>query len=303
MSNTRQNAAADVQLMNDLQDKLDFAMFEQEEMDPEKVREILAEMESMDPEADTVKAEFDKDLVWKKIQEQCREEIAEESTISLEEVSVEASEKKRRVKRTASAGKSAKVRRIALSAATIIIALFVGANIGTYATEKKGVIELVKEMGNGTSFWVTGDAMSMEFEEKNGVYYSWNEVPNEYKQFIIIPHGLPYDMKLYDVKVIQKSTHDEIITRYVDDDLKKDFNIHITYYQSEEFSFANMMYDGAYDISEQKQIEDIILNYYFANETEVIAQFTQGRCIYTINGTMDKELFTKIVENTIERTF
>ena len=306
MSNTSDKSAGTKQMMDNLQNELDFAVFEQEEMDADKVREILNKMENIDPEADKVKAEFDKDLVWKKIQEQCREELAEESAIDFEGAKAGLSKKTGKDgsgKTSARKKNSGKVRRITLTAATIVVAVFVGANIGTYATEKKNVIEYMQDLQNGTSFWVTGDVPSMEVEKDKEVYYSWNDVPNEYKEYLVIPQGLPEDMGLYDIKVTKKETHDEIVTRYIDEDVKKDFSIQITIYQNKEFSFANLMYDDKYESLEQKMIGNINVSYFFIEESEIVAQFINKNCVYTFGGSLNSEMMQDIVEETVDSNF
>lgn len=301
MSDGKNNSAGTKKMMDDLQDKLDFAMYEQEEMDPEKVKEILAQMEKIDPEAERVKAEFNKDRVWEEIKAQCNAELAKESMPDADRV--KAGMVGARKRKSVASAKSGKVRKFALVAATIVFAVFLGANIGTYATEKKNVIEYMQDLSNGTSFWVTGDAPSMEFEKGEEIYYSWNDVPNEYKEFLIIPQGLPDDMGLYDIKIIKREIFQDIIMKYIDDDAKSDFLICIAAYQNEELSFANLKYDGEYEYTKQKIIEGTNLNYYFANENEVVAQFAHGKCVYTINGKMDTEMMMEIVEQTIENAF
>lgn len=312
MSNMKDKSAETKQMMDNLQDELDFAVFEQEEMDPEKVREILAKMESIDPEADEVKSEFDKDLVWKRIQEQCKAEMEEEFATekNIAEFSGAAGNKEKKGAGKSNSGKSksvkgnsGKIRRIALTAATIVIAVFVGANIGTYATEKKSVIEYVQDLGNGMEIFVSDDVSNMEVKQETEVYYSWNDVPNEYKEFLVIPQGLPEDMGLYDIKVLSKEVVDELIIRYIDADAKNDFTIQITVYQNEEISFANLIYDDDYELLEQRMLKDVNISYYSINETGIVAQFIYGKCLYTFSGTLDSEPIKKIVEKTIESNF
>jgi len=181
MSNIKKNATETKRMLDDLQDQLDRVVFEQNEVDPDKVKEILNKMDSISP--DESKDDFDKELLWGKIMEECREEFAEENPVSFSDAKEgkAVSENEASKAEKSKEGNSSKIRKAALTAATLIIAVFFGANLGTYATERKSVIQYVQDLKNGTSFWVTGDAASMDFEGETEVYYSWNDVPNAYK--------------------------------------------------------------------------------------------------------------------------
>lgn len=58
------------EMMNELHNQLDIAALEQEEMDVDKVREILDKMDSLSP--DGMKNTFDKEKLWDRIVEECR---------------------------------------------------------------------------------------------------------------------------------------------------------------------------------------------------------------------------------------
>lgn len=58
------------EMMNELYNQLDIAALEQEEMDVDKVREILDKMDSLSP--DGMKNTFDKEKLWDRIVEECR---------------------------------------------------------------------------------------------------------------------------------------------------------------------------------------------------------------------------------------
>lgn len=274
--------------MNELQDQLDIAVFEQEEMDVDKVKSILAEMENYTP--DEEKKTFDKEQLWKRIEEQSREEFAEEQMIEFDRIKAGKSGEKSK----ANVGRA---RRIALTAATIVLAVFVGANIGTYATEKKNVFEYVSDLRNGTSFWITGDAPGMELEEEIEVYYSWNDVPNEYKEFLVIPQGLPEDMELYDIEIRKRETFEGASIRYIDDRAIADFTIIITNNHNKEFTFANSLYEERYVLNRKENINNIDVYFYDETEDEIIVQFIYKDCIYTLGGTI--EILSDIVEETV----
>ena len=304
MSNIKKNATETKRMLDDLQDQLDRVVFEQNEVDPDKVKEILNKMDSISP--DESKDDFDKELLWGKIMEECREEFAEENPVSFSDAKEgkAVSENEASKAEKSKEGNSSKIRKAALTAATLIIAVFLGANLGTYATERKSVIQYVQDLKNGTSFWVMGDAASMEFETVEECYFSWNEVPEEYKGFLLIPENIPDYMQLYDIKIQKKKTLTEAIIRYIDAEAKKDFTIRIASYGNEDkFTFANLSYEDRYELLEEKRIGDYTLNYYIDESNETVAQLIKEKCIYTFSGTLGKELMQAIVEKTIESNF
>lgn len=281
----------DKKIMDELQAQLDIAVFEQEEMDADKVKEILEKMENISSDED--KKSFDKELLWKKIEEQSREEFAEEQMAEFDRIREDKS-----VKKSKTHGKPATT--IALTAVTIAIAIFIGANIGTYATEKKSVFEYVGELSNGTSFWVTGDTPNMDVEKEQTIFYSWNDVPNEYKEFLVIPRGLPEDMGLYDIKINENNTVKEVGIRYISGDGKQDFCILVKANMNEEFTIGNLMYEDKYTSMSEQQIDGVVVNIYCDMNDEIVAQYIYNNNIYTVSSTLDVNVIISVIEQMIE---
>lgn len=88
-------------------------------------------------------------------------------------------------------------------AAAIMILVFSGLNLATYATAKKGLFDLIINRKNTMSNMYVGDGdMGMNYEvHDKEVYTSWDEVPDEAKKGILLPGYLPEGMELEEIKV------------------------------------------------------------------------------------------------------
>lgn len=294
MSNIKSKRVMDEQIKEDildaLQSELDMEVFEQEEPDVDKVKEILDKMDSCLPEKETKIA--DKELVWNRIIEQSSKELTEEPEYGSTERIAEQNQGK--------LGRRSRFCRWGLMTATILIAVFIGVNIGTYATEKKNLFEYVGDLANGTSFWVTGDTNGMNIEETMLEYYSWNDVEDEYKKFLMVPQGLPDDMYLYSIGVCINETFDWSSIRYMDNDAKHTFVMNVTYYAGDEFTFANLLYEENYDIIDRVNINDTVVYYYRDENDELAAQCFVNHCIYMFSGELEEELLYDVIEKTLK---
>lgn len=88
-------------------------------------------------------------------------------------------------------------------AAAIMILVFSGLNLATYATAKKGLFDLIINRKNTMSNMYVGDGdMGMNYEvHDKEVYTSWDEVPDEAKEGILLPGYLPEGMELVEIKI------------------------------------------------------------------------------------------------------
>lgn len=88
-------------------------------------------------------------------------------------------------------------------AAAIMILVFSGLNLATYATARKGLFDLIINRKNTMSNMYVGEGdmgMGYEVHDKE-VYTSWDEVPDEAKKGILLPEYLPEGMELEKIKV------------------------------------------------------------------------------------------------------
>ncbi len=89
-------------------------------------------------------------------------------------------------------------------AAAIMILVFSGLNLATYATARKGLFDLIINRNNTMSNMYVGDGdMGMNYEvHDKEVYTSWDEVPDEAKEGILLPGYLPEGMELDEIKIM-----------------------------------------------------------------------------------------------------
>lgn len=88
-------------------------------------------------------------------------------------------------------------------AAAIMILIFSGLNLATYATARKGLFDLIINRKNTMSNMYVGEGdMGMDYEVYDKeVYTSWDEVPDEAKEGILLPEYLPEGMKVEEITI------------------------------------------------------------------------------------------------------
>lgn len=88
-------------------------------------------------------------------------------------------------------------------AAAIMILIFSGLNLATYATARKGLFDLIINRKNTMSNMYVGEGdMGMDYEvHDKEVYTSWDEVPDEAKEGILLPGYLPEGMEVEEIKI------------------------------------------------------------------------------------------------------
>ena len=288
MDNANQKRNENEHTMGILQDKLDIAVFEQEEVDPKQVNAILEEMERISPLEEN---EQEKESMWERIKEECREEFEAD-----EKASNSVSNRKHR-------RNSARIRKFVLMAATLVLAVFIGANIGTYATEKKNVFEYVGDLKNGTAFRVSGDEENLSFDKSVEIYYSWNDLPIEYRKYLIVPYGIPERFQFYDVKIRCADTVEAIAITYITDNAKNNFSIDICVNENEGFKFGNLLFENECTQICKEKINNIDVVFFEDNEGNTIAQFNQGVCIYNLCGSVTLDDMQDILKQTLEKNF
>lgn len=89
-------------------------------------------------------------------------------------------------------------------AAAIMILIFSGLNLATYATARKGLFDLIINRKNTMSNMYVGEGdMGMDYEvHDKEVYTSWDEVPDEAKEGILLPGYLPEGMEVEEIQVM-----------------------------------------------------------------------------------------------------
>lgn len=89
-------------------------------------------------------------------------------------------------------------------AAAIMILIFSGLNLATYAMARKGLFDLIINRKNTMSNMYVGEGdMGMDYEvHDKEVYTSWDEVPDEAKEGILLPGYLPEGMEVEEIQVM-----------------------------------------------------------------------------------------------------
>lgn len=102
-------------------------------------------------------------------------------------------------------------------AAAIMILIFSGLNLATYATARKGLFDLIINRKNTMSNMYVGEGdMGMDYEvHDKEVYTSWDEVPDEAKEGILLPEYLPEGMELEEIQVMGSKPH-RLELKYMD---------------------------------------------------------------------------------------
>lgn len=102
-------------------------------------------------------------------------------------------------------------------AAAIMILIFSGLNLATYATVRKGLFDLIINRKNTMSNMYVGEGdMGMEHEvvEKEK-YTSWDDVPDEIKGGVLLPTYIPDGMELEEIEVMGSKPH-RLELKYMD---------------------------------------------------------------------------------------
>lgn len=289
-----------------LENRLRRYVYDQKELEVEEVKNIVQRLNEMEPEEP-----LDKAAMWERIQEASKEEMSMETGVT-EKLVAEAADvfipekgKPESVKKEHAGGTKRRRRftRPVIVAAALVAAVFVGANIGTYATEKMNVFQYVGEMRNGTAFRVSGDAPMMGMDMERETYYSWNDVPNKYREYLIIPQGIPEGLELYNIRLHCEDTVEWFQICYLDDSAKNNLNIEITTNENQEFTFRNLSYIEDFECIEEDNVKLIPVQYYKDVNGDIFAQFIRENCSYTLYGNVDIDAMKQITVQTIEYNF
>lgn len=284
------------QELQELQDSLDQYTFGKETVDVDKIKEIVSRMDEI-LEADT--QEFQKEEVWDQICTSYSEEDMKEEEAEKREAGRDGGKRVFGITR-----KKKDFYRASVLASVIVLAVFIGANVGTYATEKKNVFEIVDEWRNGTAFRVNGDVESLDTDREGQIFYSWNEIPNDYRGLILLPSGMPEDFELYRIRVNKIDTLNICEIRYTDSNGIKNFDVEVVDYSSGEFAFHDLLVEETeYHLLKEEVINDFVVNFYENPDNEYVVRFTDDAQWYTFYSNLSFEVLENIVCKTIEKNF
>lgn len=181
-------------------------------------------------------------------------------------------------------------------AAAIMILVFSGLNLATYATAKKGLFDLIINRKNTMSNMYVGDGdMGMNYEvHDKEVYTSWDEVPDEAKKGILLPGYLPDGMELEEIQVMgtepirleAKYIVPENPTIYINLSIKQFNEVKI----KDEITNPQARYCGSEEINGMEC-------YLYNMGEEIFYVFTNNDNLYYLYGTVPVEEMKKIINS------
>lgn len=181
-------------------------------------------------------------------------------------------------------------------AAAIMILIFSGLNLATYATARKGLFDLIINRKNTMSNMYVGEGdMGMDYEvHDKEVYTSWDEVPDEAKEGILLPGYLPDGMELEEIQVMgtepirleAKYIVPENPTIYIKLSIKQFNEVKIKV----EITNPQARYCGSEEINGMEC-------YLYNMGEEIFCVFANNNNLYYLYGTVSVEEMKKIVNS------
>lgn len=179
-------------------------------------------------------------------------------------------------------------------AAAIMILIFSGLNLVTYATARKGLFDLIINRKNTMSNMYVGEGdMGMDYEvHDKEVYTSWDEVPDEAKEGILLPGYLPEGMELEEIEIFGNKPH-RVELRYMNNN-EEYIDISVRQFETEVIRDQITNPDAEYvDYKTDGNIE----YYVYKNGEENIIIYIMEQNIYYIYSDCSLEEMKKIINS------
>ena len=179
-------------------------------------------------------------------------------------------------------------------AAAIMILIFSGLNLATYATARKGLFDLIINRKNTMSNMYVGEGdMGMDYEvHDKEVYTSWDEVPDEAKKGILLPGYLPEGMELEEIEIFGNKPH-RVELRYMNNN-EEYIDISVRQFETEVIRDQITNPDAEYvDYKTDGNIE----YYVYKNGEENIIIYIMEQNIYYIYSDCSLEEMKKIINS------
>ena len=180
-------------------------------------------------------------------------------------------------------------------AAAIMILIFSGLNLATYATARKGLFDLIINRKNTMSNMYVGEGdMGMEHEvvEKEK-YTSWDDVPDEIKEGILLPTYIPDGMELEEIEVMGFEPM-RIEINYKMRENSQQY-LHIAIRQFDDLIVKNQITYPDTEYQGSEKVGDIEY-YIYKNDIENIFIFMTEDNIYYIYSNLSVKDMEKIIE-------
>lgn len=180
-------------------------------------------------------------------------------------------------------------------AAAIMILIFSGLNLATYATARKGLFDLIINRKNTMSNMYVGEGdMGMEHEvvEKEK-YTSWDDVPDEIKEGVLLPTYIPDGMELEEIEVMGFEPM-RIEINYKMRENSQQY-LHIAIRQFDDLIVKNQITYPDTEYQGSEKVGDIEY-YIYKNDIENIFIFMTEDNIYYIYSNLSVKDMEKIIE-------
>ncbi len=271
-----------------------------EEYDEEQVQAIMDLLKVLDPEGSkkdyyTPEKGLERFQQTYEIRERIRDEFdkLQAGEVNLEECAEACREEKKTNKRYRTKHFTKFV-----TAAAVVVAMFLGGTIGIYADrdgvfknlnsdgEKYAIVSSVKSVGAGS--------------EGHKIYDQIHDVPIKYLSCLWTPSGIPENLSIYQIELTENKLNIKVKCKFVNEESKQ--FIYTTQKSIKESVVAtDQLYDGFTFYC--KNLYSSIEVKYFVKEnedyTEYIALFDYGNSVYSLSSNLDFETVENIVKESI----
>lgn len=274
-------------LYGELQKRLDWYVFKENDdrLDAEEIRHIVSLMDKLH-KPNPAEA-FDAEKNWKEIEK--RFERGKGNHTSLDgEVKITEKIKGRRKLRGG---------QLAGIAAAVVCLLVVGANIGTYATEQKGIISIIFEGMNGIEYEEAKSKEELVLERNKEIYYSWVDMPLKYRGEILIPGYVPEIMELYSITIDSLENSEIVTIRYMNESTEKYVGLKMQLYSEDFYLHYKNQIDAQYQKVSEKTIGNRKVSFFRNDDNDIFCRFVEGDKFCYVYSNMENSELEKFILN------
>lgn len=189
-----------------------------------------------------------------------------------------------------------KAGRIVGFAAAIIFVVFIGGNIGTYATKQMGLVSFIREMDNGVKFHKEeGYMLSENTIEVN----DFDKIPDEYRMSIYYPTFIPNDLKLKKVKISDSSKLTKYILSYGGEESEEEnyLKILVVVFKDDFYSLESESYSEMVSVSGSFELQGEEINIYVNNNNEKVCSFSVKGIWYKYATDMENNELERVIKS------
>lgn len=202
--------------------------------------------------------------------------------------------------------KSGKIRKFAshkgftkmVTAAALVVAVFLGGTVGVYA-EKEGFFHWTKKDDEGTTAVISAELSDVGTGMAS--YDSFETMPEKYQEVVWKPSAMPEELVIEKIEILSYRVMTDIESSYIDKETNKFVRI-----SQKIFNGELATYDSAFDSFEHVLTEsyDFVNVQYLKTDndgvTEYVVDFCVGNEQYTIKSNLDMEEVRMLVSISIK---